>query len=361
MRSRSLLFVLVVTLLGSDLPTGGASLARADWEPFKATVQGPLVLTCANERGMVQAFITNRNDGKPIHTVNCIFVLQAPIRWQVGHGAFWVASGGTGIFRGHPLREGADQLDRFQLADLWKGKALSAPDTESHGSGPLFALLTPARQAREWGRSSEFDFRVHCDYLPTGPFQIRQFVLTNTRGRLVPTREAGSVAGYRSEQTAEEKEKPVWSFTVHEYQAKWDAREKSWLGKPWRREATLPVAFREPFFALASGDDWYFLTVSGRLFHAPPASRGGERKLVAVWDDPRRPIEGQIQDSSGRTFLFVSAAGKGKPACFELSAKPKLVEYDPDRVPYLDLEEPLYTVLHRVAVLEKLKLLPPAR
>jgi hypothetical protein len=149
---------------------------------------------------------------------------------------------------------------------------------------------------------------------------------------------------------------------VYRCQSAWNAKEQRWQQRPWRLEARLPVAFREAFYVLGSGDDWYFLTRSGRLFHAPPAPRGGDRELVAVWDDPRRPVEGQVREyASGRTYLFVPAADGGKPACFELSAKPKLVEYDPDRVPYLKADEPLRRILHRVAVLETLKLLPPAR
>jgi hypothetical protein len=292
-----------------------------------------------------------------------MLTLGGPLRWQVGHDAFWIACGGSAaLLPGDPLRDGAEFLDRFQLADLWKGRAVCGPDAEKwSGDIPTFSVFTPAGKARDCGLSSEFDYRVHCDHLPAGPFAVRQFLLTNARGRVIPAGKAGEILGFRIEQTAEEKKNPHWSFTVHRYETKWDPKEKQWKPRRWEREEALPVAFRERFFCLGSGDDWFFLTHSGRLFHAAPAPRGEDRKLVAVWDDPRRPIEGQIQDSSGRTFLFVSAAGGGKPACFELSAKPKLVEYDPDRVHYLKADEPLRRILHRVAVLETLKLLPPAR
>src|SRR5262249_13911428 len=125
--------------------------------------------------------------------------------------------------------------------------------------------------------------------------------------------------------------KPRWNLSMHSFRDRWDRNRGKWADKGrWRFEGYVEVAFQEPFQALRQGDDFFFLTRSGRLFVAPKPARGTNRTIRAVWDDPRRRVLTFLTDAdSGRTFLFCKAARGGKPAWFELSARPRPVAYDP--------------------------------
>src|SRR5262249_24778553 len=99
----------------------------------------------------------------------------------------------------------------------------------------------------------------------------------------------------------------------------------------WKDECTLDLAFREPFQVLARGEDYYFLTASGKLYRAPKPAKGNHRKLAAVWDDWRSPIAPCITDADrNRPFLFCDTGrgGKGGPCVFELADGVRLRHFD---------------------------------
>ena len=79
--------------------------------------------------------------------------------------------------------------------------------------------------------------------------------------------------------------------------------------------------------------------------------------MTRVWDGKKQPIKAFVTDAgTGKTFLFVPPAKEGgKRAFFELSAEPKLVEYDPKAVPLPPLDEPHRTILHHARILVALK------
>jgi len=91
------------------------------------------------------------------------------------------------------------------------------------------------------------------------------------------------------------------------------------------------VGFREDFQVLSRGDDFYFLTRSGKLYVAPKPARGRNRVMRPVWIDAKRRIETFVTDAdTRRTFLFCrQPPGAASAAFFELGGKPALVEYDP--------------------------------
>jgi hypothetical protein len=268
---------------------------------------------------------------------------QFPIRWHATKEAYFIAlvsnSGGT------------DLLNRYGLDDLLAGKArslfVSSPGPRPR---PQFTDQSPAWAARRCGVHSTFDARVYYDYLPDGGTAARQFLLTNTRGSLVPSGDTDLVEAYTLKQSFEEKYKPHWSFRVHRCESKWDRKKGVWVPGRWSKECELPVAFKEHFQALQKGDGWFFLTASGRLFVCKPGPEPGKRMIAHVIGDRKRPVLGTIvAPKEDKTFLFIESE-KG-PAIFELSDRPRLVVYDPKAAKMPDGDEPLRGIMHKARVL----------
>jgi hypothetical protein len=299
-------------------------------EPLKGAVaSGALLATERDEDGLVFALATPLRGAGPVRRVHCATANCLPHRWQVAHGTFWVRSALSVHGPEAPL-EASEGLDRFELAGLLRGKAMAAPDAEWPEDGDCrFGVCVPARMARSLGKSSVFEAEVYADTLPVGPARVREFVLTNARGRLVPAGKGRYLMAFRVQQTDEERRTPLWSLRVHSYEAKWSKASRSWVSGPWQREESIEVVFKEPFQVLGRGEGYYFVTRSGRLFRAPPAAKGKPRRLEAVWADRRRPIEALLTDADGgRTYLFCRPAKKGeRPTFFELGPKPRPVAY----------------------------------
>ena len=75
------------------------------------------------------------------------------------------------------------------------------------------------------------------------------------------------------------------------------------------------MGFKEGFRVLGKGDDYFFLTDTGRLFVARKAAKGKQRSVVPVWADADRPIEAFITDAdANRTFLFLGVRESGRQA-----------------------------------------------
>jgi hypothetical protein len=147
---------------------------------------------------------------------------------------------------------------------------------------------------------------------------------------------------------------PKWNLSVFRYAGKWDEKEKQWQQGAWAFVDDIEVGFREDFHVLAKGEDYYFLTESGKLFLSPPApALDKPRKMVAVWEDEKRPVVAYVTDADAdRTFLFCRPEKKdGKGVYFELSDKPDPVEYDPAAIPAAKPDDPLPAVLAYAKVL----------
>jgi hypothetical protein len=312
--------------------------------PLKGVIVGGRLLTCALEKGVGNAHIHALGKDTPARSVVCDVSNLPPLRWQVGHGAFWLTQEWASLGIVH--RE--THLLRYDLDPLLKGTP--TPWTNA------FSSDTPASRTRMRGLTPEnYPHRTYHDYLPAGSLTVRQFVLTDVPGRRRAPAPAEEVVGCR-EAPPKPAPKP-WLFTIYHYEGRWDVKNKVWDLRRWSREGSIQVGFREPFWALGRGDDFYFLTRSGKLFRAPKPAKGKDRAIEAVWGAPGRPITAVLGDAgSGRTFLFVPpAAGKGKPAFFELAPKPKLGEYDPAAVPPPRSAGPDRALLHLARVLVALK------
>jgi hypothetical protein len=315
--------------------------------PLKGALVGKHLLTCAVERRAEDgdsyrlgvARIHRLDKDAPPRSVDCDIGNLPPLYWHVGHGAFWLSE----EYRTVGISVRVSNLLRYDLGSLLKG---TSPPWHTS-----FSNETPVTRERYRApRTLEgYRYRTHHDYLPAGPLAVRQFVLAERPGKGKPGVDAEGVP-FAPGPTR-------WSFTVHRYQTRWDAKAKRWQQGRWVEEGSIQVGFREPFWALGRGEDFYFVTRSGRLYRAPRPAKGKDRSIEAVWDAPGRPITAMLSDAgSGRSFLFVPpAAAKGRPAFFELAPKPKLVEYDPAAVPLPRSAGPDRTLLHLARVLVALK------
>ena len=284
----------------------------------------------------------------------CSSFSLSPLRWHVGHGAFWICDGQLGL-DDRPAFEG---LDRYELAELLKGRLVCAPGAKpAKGLPPGFAAAHPLGAFRTIAEAMEFPPVFHYDYLPAGRFEAKLFVLRNTGGWIGGGGETALLgATVLGDPTEEEKRAPRWSLTCYSTRSRWDAEVGHWRSQGWSEECKLEVRFKEAFQALAKGDDYYFVTSSGKLFRAgKPAKRGQARKVEPVWTDPDRRIAAFVTDAdTNRTFLFCKPAKPGgKPSYFELGPKPKPVEYDPKAVKAPKAEGSLGTVLLCARVLVK--------
>jgi hypothetical protein len=182
--------------------------------------------------------------------------------------------------------------------------------------------------------------------LPVGPYEVRQFVLCNIRGKAVPRVSTGVLSAFRVEITEADRITPHWSLKVYRYKGAWNIRADEWKNGNWVEEESLPVAFKESFHVLGKAEDYYFVTRSGKLFAARKPARGKTRTMQLLWDDPSRPIRTLITDAdSGRSFLFCKAKAGEKPCFFELDGKPKPLPYDPNSVISSKAQEPLRNLL----------------
>lgn len=275
-----------------------------------------------------------------------------PLRWHVTREACYFANASDA---GGVLNIGSDEhLRRFGLGELIEGTGENMFSLPPPFPPREFTRSCPGNMARYLALFCTFDDHISYDYLPDGDAGARQFVLTNLRGELVPRgKGTGLVTGYWVKQTWVEKTKPEWSFVVHRCETRWDPKRKGWNPGPWSKEEELPVAFREHFHALAKGDDFFFLTASGKLYVASKPVKGKKRTVDPVYADAKRPILGMVVDAKEqRTFLFVVSA-KG-PAFFELSDKPEIVVYDFKAAMMPEGDEPLRSIMHKARVLAAL-------
>ena len=255
---------------------------------------------------------------------------------------------------------------RLDTRELARGKGRPRPEDIDGWARPhmdhSFNYPLPADMSRAVGVFCDFyaTVQVHADCLAAGPGHVRHFALTNVR--TTPRVEQGgdsAVVGIHGP-SQEDARTPYWSFTAYSREAKWDPKAKEWDDgdKGWQKEQSLEVSFREPFRVFDRGRDYYFLTDSGSLYRAPPPAKAGwTRRVTRVYDGRQRRVMAVVTDADAkRTFLFVPPAAEGgKRAFFELSDKPKLVEYNPKLVPLPPPDEPHRTVVHAVRVLVALK------
>lgn len=157
---------------------------------------------------------------------------------------------------------------------------------------------------------------VSSDLLPVGKSSGKLFIMTNKRME-------------------------IWSVSFT-YGADDNSTELvkhySWMGK-WKDkpDEVFDSTFDEPFFVMAKGDDYFFLTQYGNLYvsHKPVK---GKRTTAKCWAEADQPISRMVTDlTTGKMYAFTLPLERkngtfAKPVYFEIADKPEPVEYDPKSI-----------------------------
>jgi hypothetical protein len=318
-------------------------------EPLKGVFTKGQVIVCAEAsskgcEGVVRLWHVPVVGVKPKKTPSFSHNCDRPLRWQVEQGYLWTTwryNDGGGA-REFPLR--------CRLDELLRGRVLAGPgdDTSIEGDVQAFSDAQPVYQTwQPLGFIESFDETVLWhDYLPLGREEILVFILDNFDIR-------GLAEGKKLT-------KPKWEMHVHRCQNTWDANKGKWGKAKWTEEERIEVGFKESFQVLAKGDAYYFLRQTGKLYVSPKPAKGKMRKIVPVYTDSKRRVVTFLTDAdNNKTYLFCKPAKTGdKPTFFELSDKPKSVEYDAPKIDSKGMHPDLAQVLTCARVLSEHNLLP---
>jgi hypothetical protein len=322
------LLVVLWALIAVPIPLRAAAPPPKP-EPLKGVVLADKVLCCAIKHDgitLISFWFQPLQGGRAVEAGPLCTPGGLPLRWHAGHGALWVAES-RGDINDFGSQCAVDIEWSFELAELFKGRTVVGPGAQpddliwSYFTGP-----DAVSDARFLGGFAEFRPWVEYDYLATARDAMKLFVITNVGSRTTPAGKGGSVVARAFSRNVKHK----WSFICYSVRAHWNRKKKEWIAQE-REECSIELGIREPFQALARGEDYYFLTASGKLYRAPKPAKGKHRKLEKVWDDKRAPIKAYISDADrGRTFLFCDSGpkGVGKPCVFELASGVRLRFYD---------------------------------
>jgi hypothetical protein len=283
--------------------------------------------------------------------------LQAPPRvWQVAHGYLWASANR----KSNGLNDIDDSLYRYRLGGFLEDKWITSAEVDEDNLhyGCFIGLISPLGSTRSLHLSVEYDLELYYDHLPTAEDAVLLFQLCNVAGAdhsglpATPDSEIPWRVTPLTRYTDDEHKKPHWSLAVFGFKNKWDAKAKNWPRGKWERLGVIEGCFHEQFRVLGKGDDYYFVTDSGKLFRAPKPDKGGDRKMEAVWDDEKRPVAAFITDADAdRSFLFCKPDKDGKGVYFEMSDKPDPQPYDASKIAEAKVADQLPAVLAYVKVL----------
>jgi hypothetical protein len=320
--------------------------------PVKGVVSGDTLLTLRyHEQHLCINFRTTSLSGRAEKQGPICSVLEVPpLRWSVAYGHVWVYENDC-IHPGAPLWA-RDRLLRYRLKEFIQAQLVTEPGWPEGAAFSFVSSYGPVDVARWLSHSNEYKSMVYLDYLPTGSDSVRVFLLTNVRGRAIPVDKKGGLAASKLIFEGDERTVPRWSFRTDDYKGGWDPKKIAWVEGKWTEGETLAVAFEEPFQVAVAGEDYYFVTGSGKVYRSAKAEKGKQRKTEPVWDDPKRPVVSFIQDAdTGRNFVFCKPDDGGKGVYFELAPKATPVPYDGKGVKPAKPFDPMPAVLGYAKIL----------
>jgi len=130
----------------------------------------------------------------------------------------------------------------------------------------------------------------------------------------------------------------------------WDDKKRKWKttedGKNLEKIQSL---FAEDFYLFLRKDDYYFVTESGKLFHAAPPKKGEKsRTMKVLWEDAKRPIVAVIEDADNdKVWLFAKDknAGAKLDLYFEMKDTIRTETFDPTKLRPVNVEGRAKTLL----------------
>src|SRR5262245_1902822 len=122
MLGRLVCFLALALSLGSSL-LAEAAAPQVRPEPLKGVIVGGSLLTCLVDDPLVEVYVHPLHKKVGVEGRSCSISRWSPVRWHVGHGAFWVSGDWRMRGRGH---SGA-VLFRYDLPSLLKLKPADYP------------------------------------------------------------------------------------------------------------------------------------------------------------------------------------------------------------------------------------------
>jgi hypothetical protein len=245
-------------------------------------------------------------------------------RHHIGHGSIWIALGPWNL-----TQITLEELHLFERKDLSKPE-FTDPKTMESGS---FLLETLGRQFNQ----------VYAEENPSGG---------NGQG-LPPIR---GIAGYGSVPMSKSSckthilLKETKKFQVWDSRYRWDSKARAWeVAIRHENFETFDSIFVDNFYFFLRKNDYYFVTESGKLYHAPPPVKDEKsRTMTELWTDARRPIVAVIEDADrDRVFLFAKdkTAGAKQDVFFELNPTLRPQPFDHSKLVPVNVEGRARTLL----------------
>jgi hypothetical protein len=104
----------------------------------------------------------------------------------------------------------------------------------------------------------------------------------------------------------------------------------------------FPSLFAEDFYFFLRKNDYYFVTESGKLYHAPRRKDGEKSRVMKeLWTDAKRPIIAVIEDADhDKVWLFAKDknAGAKRDLYFEMKDVIKTESFDPAKLKRVNVE-----------------------
>src|SRR5579864_2669433 len=94
-------------------------------------------------------------------------------------------------------------------------------------------------------------------------------------------------------------------MTIYRIEEQYDNKNKRWNSPVVTEIEQFKAPRVEPFAAVIVGQDYYFITDSGKLWHAPPKQAGQARRAEEKWDHADSRLKALVSDSNNEGGHFV--------------------------------------------------------
>jgi hypothetical protein len=159
---------------------------------------------------------------------------------------------------------------------------------------------------------------------------------------------AKDVAGFGSVPTSDHSckcciiNKPKRRVEVWDTVFQWDPKKWWTTIEDGKNLETFDSLFAEYFYFFVREKDYYFVTESGKFFHAPPPKADEKsRTMKALWADAKGPIIAVIEDADrDKVWLFAKDKNPGakRDLYFEMKEPIRTESFDPAKLRPVNIE-----------------------